>query len=361
MAAAAPIGDFVVPMKMKRLISLPVVAFAALLLIPASGYAESILLSAGSFTVLGGTAITSTGVAGTVIENGNVGLFPGATSGITGFPPAVVKNGAIIGTGGATGQARLDLIKAQVGLAGMAPNANMSNVDLAGKTLAPGVYKFNAAAKLTGALFLDGQGRNNAFWVFQIGTALTTSINSSVTVINPGSNGGRDYGIFWNAGSAITIGANNRIAGNYLAGTSITFGATSSRGGRALALAGVTLDNNQIDAFGGPGGSDWSGGLKFDVSGAVVPKDALSFRYFGKRQRTTHTATCVIKGSATVTATGIQWRVNGHNWDTVAVLSGGRWTVTARNLRHGGNQLRLRALNAHGDTTAVQRLIITRL
>jgi hypothetical protein len=101
--------------------------------------------------------------------------------------------------------------------------------------------------------------------------------------------------------------------------------------------------------------------LKFDVSGAVAPKDALSFRYFGKRQRSTHTVTSVIKGSATVTATGIQWRVSGGNWHTVAVLSKGRWTVTARNLRRGENQLRLRAINAHGDATAVKQLVITRL
>jgi len=187
-----------------------------------------------------------------------VGLSPGATTGITGFPPggpAVINKGAIIATGPVTAQARLDLIKARVGLAGMASNANMSTVDLGGKTLEPGVYTFNSAASLNGDLVLDGKGRNNAFWVFQIGTALTTSINSTVRIINPGSNGGRDYGIFWNCGSAINIGGDNEIAGIYLAGTSITFGNGSTRGGRALALAAISLDNNQLDAMGGPGGS----------------------------------------------------------------------------------------------------------
>src|SRR6478735_5412286 len=93
----------------------------------------SILLSAEDFTLLGGTAITSTGMVGTTIRNGNVGLSPGATTGITGFPPAVIQNGAIIGTGPVTRQARLDLIKAQVGLAGMASDKNLSNVNLGGK------------------------------------------------------------------------------------------------------------------------------------------------------------------------------------------------------------------------------------
>jgi len=255
-------------MTTKNLFPLPVVALAALLCAPAPGFARSILLTAENFTILGGTAITSSGVAGTTIKNGNVGLAPGATSGITGFPPAVVTGGAIISTGTATTQARLDLITAEVSLAGMAANADMSNVDLGGKTLAPGVYKFTGAAGQTGALVLDAQGKNNVFWVFQIATALTTSVNSSITVINLGTNGGSDDAIYWNAGSAINIGANNAIAGNYLAGTSISFGSTTGGSGRALALAGVTLDDNIIDAHGGPAGSDWTGGLVLGAPGS---------------------------------------------------------------------------------------------
>lgn len=322
----------------------------------------SILLSAENFTVLGGTAITSTGVAGTVVSNGNVGLSPGATSGITGFPPAIIQNGAIIATGPATGQARLDLIKVQVGLAGMPSNQTLSNVDLGGKTLRPGVYTFDGAAQLTGALVLDAQGRNGAFWVFQIGTALTTSVNSSVTLINPGTNGGRDCGVFWNAGSAINIGANNRIAGNYLAGTSIIFGGTSNGGGRALALAGVTLDNNQINAKGGPAGADWSGGLKYSASGAVVTDPDLGFRYAGKRQREIRGGVIDINGKATVMATEVQWSINGGTWQTAAVGYAGKWRfdVRAGELRKGSNEVRLRARDAQGTQTALRRVFITR-
>jgi sugar lactone lactonase YvrE len=258
-------------MTIKNLFPLPVVALAALLCAPAPGFARSVLLTAENFTILGGTAVTSSGVAGTTIKNGNIGLAPGATSGITGFPPAVVTGGAIISTGLVTGQARLDLITAEVSLAGMAANADMSNIDLGGKTLAPGVYKFTGAAGQTGALVLDAKGKNNVFWVFQIATALTTSINSSVTVINLGSNGGSDDAIYWNAGSAINIGGNNAIAGNYLSGTSISFGTTTSGSGRALALAGVSLDQNVIDAHGGPAGSDWTGGLAIGSGGVAAP------------------------------------------------------------------------------------------
>lgn len=329
----------------------------------ASKGSASILRTAEDFTILGGTAITSTGVVGTVISDGNVGLSPGATTGITGFPPAVIQNGAIIATGPVTGQARLDLIKAQVGLNGMPSDKILSNVDLGGKTLRPGVYTFSGAASLTGALVLDARGRNGAFWVFQIATSLTTAVDSSVTVINPGSNGGRDCGIFWNAGSGITLGAKNRIAGNYLAGTSITFGGKCSGGGRALARAGVSLDHTDIDALGGPGGSDWGGGLKYNAAGAVVPDPKLAFSYSGKRDRKTSGDTTYISGKATVTAADIQWRVNGGRWHTVTVKYAGKWRfgVKASQLAYGSNRIQVQARDSHGHKTDIRNLTITRL
>ena len=354
----------------KRLILLPAAILAGLLLTTAFGQAQSILNSAGNFTLFGGTAITSSGTVGTVIQNGNVGLSPGPDIAITGFPPAVIQNGAVIPTSPATAQARLDLIQAQAGLAGLPSNTNLSNMDLGGQILAPGVYTFDASANLTGALILDAQGRNNVFWVFQIGTSLTAAVNSSVTIINPGSNGGSDYGVFWNVGSAVNIGANNQIVGNYLAGTSITFGVNSAGGGRALALAGVLLDNNQINAFGGPGGSDFAGGLMFDGGGVVVPipdpvvivapqDPPLAFFHFGKNHRTTLSGSRVVRGNATVGATAIQSSVNAKAWRSNGVQPNQRWTVTAR-VQPGKNHLRLRAINAKGEVTAIQRMTIWR-
>jgi hypothetical protein len=247
-----------------------VVALTALLSISTTCAYGTILLSSGNFVALGGSAISSTGAAGTVLSNGHVGLFPAAESAITGFGPAIVTNGSIISTGGVTEQATLDFSAVAVGLAGMPSNVNLTSVDLGGTTLFPGVYTFNSDAALNGALTLDANGQNNAFWVFQIGTQFNASLNSSVNIINLGTNGGIDNGIFWNAGSDIIVGENSALLGNYLAGTSITFGSGSSGSARALALAAISLDNNQIDAYGGPAGSDWSGGLKYNGLGQVV-------------------------------------------------------------------------------------------
>lgn len=230
-----------------------------------------ILLTAEDFSIFGGTAITSTGTLGTIISNGDVGLSPGATSGITGFPPAIIINGSIVPTGATTAQARTDLMTAQMRLGLMPSDSNLGTMDLGGMVLTSGVYTFNSAAALTGNLVLDGQGMANAYWVFQIGTALTTSANSTVSVINYGAAGGSDYGIFWNAGAEIIIGADNAILGNYLSGTSITLGSRSSGSARALALAAVTLDQNVINTYGGPLSSDWTGGLMYDPMGNIVP------------------------------------------------------------------------------------------
>ncbi len=114
-------------------------------------------------------------------------------------------------------------------------------------------------------------------WVFQFGTGLTTAVNSSVTLINPGSNGGADDGVFWNAATgAIVIGDNNTVLGNYIAYTSISFTGSNlflgSGGVRFLALnAAVTFAGpGTLNPLGGSGGSDWTGGLKLNGSSVVA-------------------------------------------------------------------------------------------
>jgi hypothetical protein len=274
-------------MKNRSLAYSAVAAFAALALSSAPASAQSILKTADNYSVLASQAITVAG-AGFTVTNGNIGLFPAATTNITGFPPGTVSGttlmgtaAAIIATGGANQQAQADLQVAATGLAAMPLTANYSNVDMANLgPLPPGVYKWNAAATLTGALVLDAQGKNNVSWVFQFGTGLTTAVNSSVTLINAGSNGGADDGIFWNAATgAIVIGDDNKVLGNYIAYTSISFtGSTSllaGGGARFLALnASVTFAGpGAIDALGAPGGSDWTGGLTLSGS-SVVPTKA---------------------------------------------------------------------------------------
>ena len=262
----------------KRLFVAPLAILAALLFAPASVSAQSLLLTAEDFVLLAGTAVSIGGAGPTTISNGNVG----AAASISGIPPAVIVNGSAITGGVIVGQALNDLITARNALSALAspPANNLSGVNggnLATQILAPGVYTFNTAAAITlnGVVTLDAQGQNNVNWVFNIGTELTTGANAEVRFINLGSNGGADNGLFWNAGSSITLGGNNIIAGNYLAGTSISFGTTlpgdGSAGGRALALAGVSFAGaGSLDVLGGPGNGDMTGSLVLDEEGQLV-------------------------------------------------------------------------------------------
>ncbi|MBE3039419.1 MAG: DUF3494 domain-containing protein, partial [Chloroflexi bacterium] len=220
------------------------------------------------FAVLGGSTVTNTGPT---LITGNLGVSPG--SAVTGFPPGIFVGGGAVYSGGAVAaQAQTDLTAAYIGLAGMPVNSNLSSQDLGGLTLASGVYRFDTSAQLTGTLTLDAQGNNNAFWVFQIGSTLTTASGSLVDVINLGSNDGKDDGVFWQVGSSATIGVGTMFEGNILALTSITLntGATIPNG-RALARNGaVTLDTNAISIVCPNGGPGYSGGLKYDTNGTTV-------------------------------------------------------------------------------------------
>ena len=138
----------------------------------------------------------------------------------------------------------------------------------------PGVYPFTSAAQLTGTLTLNAQGNDNALWVFQIGSTLTTASASAVSMINAVSMAADD-GVYWQVGSSATLGTSTALEGNILALASITLNTSATiENGRALAQTGaVTMDTNVISNVcpapnNGPG---YSGGLEFDSDGNIVP------------------------------------------------------------------------------------------
>ena len=140
----------------------------------------TILGTAQNFAVLRASTVTNTGA--TVIT-GNVGVSPG--SAITGFPPGVVT-GTIHAANAVAAQAHADLVTAYGVIAGEAspPVNDLTNENLGGMTLTPGVYHFDSSAAMSGTLTLDAQGNPNARFDFQIGTTLITSTNAAVVLIN---------------------------------------------------------------------------------------------------------------------------------------------------------------------------------
>jgi hypothetical protein len=201
-----------------------------------------------TFSVLAGSTITNTGPT---IVNGNVGLSPG--SAITGFPPGTVAPPfAIHINDGPAVTAQSDLTTAYNDAAtsnrgGNAPNALPG--DIGGLTLTPGLYNTGSSLGITGPVTLNGQGNANSVFVFQIGSALTTAVGSSVVLIN----GANAANIFWQVGSSATLGVNSIFYGTILAQASITINTSAALSGRALARTGaVTLQANAMTQPGPP-------------------------------------------------------------------------------------------------------------
>jgi hypothetical protein len=194
--------------------------------------------AASAFAVLAASTATCTGSSA---FTGDVGVSPGTAA--TGFNPSCTLSGALHAGDAVAAAARAAAIAASGSLAALACDHDLTGEDLGGQTLEPGVYCFDSSAALTGRLTLDGGGRTDAAWAFQIGSSMITATGSSVVMVG----GASACDVFWNVGSSATLGTGTAFQGNVLATTSITLGTGSSVTGRALALnAAVTSVANQV-------------------------------------------------------------------------------------------------------------------
>lgn len=204
----------------------------------AGGPAAVALGTASGFTVLAGSTVTNTATPTAV--TGDLGVWPGAA--VTGFPPGTVSG--TIHAGDATAQtAQTALTTAYNDAAGRTTGAITVSGDLTGLTLAPGLYKSTSSLAISGTVTLNALGDQNAVFVIQMATTLTTGPGSQVVLIG----GAKASNIIWQVGSSATLGTNSVFKGTILALTSITVNTGARVDGRALARNGaVTLDNNVI-------------------------------------------------------------------------------------------------------------------
>jgi hypothetical protein len=219
--------------------------------------------TAANFAAVAATTITNTGPT---VVTGDLGVFPGTA--VTGFPPGTV-NGAIHAGDAVADTAGDDAVTAYTQAAGEPCDFTLSNPNLGGATLLPGVYCFTSSAVfLTGTLTLDAGGNPNAAWLFKTGSTLITASNSAVVLIG-GATPCNNNNITWQVGSSATLGSATSFVGNILASASVTLntGAVST-GGLYGNTGAVTMDTNNVSTCGGAGGNAGPA-IKTTPSGSV--------------------------------------------------------------------------------------------
>jgi len=179
-------------------------------------------------TILAGTAVTLTDAQ----VAGDVSVSPG--SDLTQTRSTISGDSHVDDSEAAAARAEFDAAFSQ--LAARAASRELVGT-LAGIQLGPGVYRFSAAATLTGELTLDGPGER----LFLVGAALTAS---SFNVALRG--GARAQDVTWRVMAAATL-TDCQMAGSILAGAA----ATVTRGsleGDLWARGAVTVTGGRIGA-----------------------------------------------------------------------------------------------------------------
>jgi Ice-binding-like len=315
-----------------------------LFLIPSISFGQAPNLGAASnfalFTAAG--AINVTG-AGTIVT-GDVGTNAGA---FNAFLP-----GTLIGTShvadAVSAQAATDVALAYGSISPIPCGpGGVIGVGLGGgQTLTPNVYCLGGASTLTGALTLDGQGNPNAIFIFKINGALSTAVNSSVTLIN----GASLCNVYWQINGAVALETGTVFQGNILAAGAISLLGNATLLGRGLTTMGAISAANNTVTLGIPPVASTiiaSGATSFCAGGSVVLSGNVGGTW--STGATTPTITVTTSGDYFVTNTsGCRSVISNHIIVTVnplpAANAGNNATICS------GNSVMIGAAPVAGST-----------
>jgi hypothetical protein len=186
----------------------------------------------GNFAVHAGTTITFDGGL-TTIDEGDIGVSP--INAITGTPDfqgqgQIVADSTVFAAGVLTDHA-----------AAMAVRSESMAIEIGGETFYPGTYRSDSFINIAYGtqVHLDAQGDQNAKFLFQAVSNLSTGAGSEIVLID----GAKAENVLWALGTAATLGAFSVLEGSIIAGTSITLGQRSELNGCAIAKAAVTFES----------------------------------------------------------------------------------------------------------------------
>lgn len=219
--------------------------------------------SAGNFTILAKTGISTTGTTSVV---GDIGVSPASSTAITGFGLILPAAGAFATSSLITGKAYapdyntptptnlttavLDMQTAYTAAGAQAASVTeLGAGNIGGLTLAPGVYKWGTGVTIPTNVTLSGS--SNDVWVFQIAQNLNVSSGAQIVL----AGGAQASNIFWQVAGQTTIGTTAVFNGNILDQTAIVLNTGATLNGRALAQTAVTLQSNVVTAPGASSGT----------------------------------------------------------------------------------------------------------
>jgi hypothetical protein len=193
----------------------------------------------GNFAVHGGTLINFDG-PGSRISHGDIGVSPG-----------ILIAGQFILDGGVTVDDSSEFAeRAKRNHAEKTSQRNgytdMGAVsEIGGQTFTPGTYRFRTGIKLGTAnakVILDGQGDQNAEFLFQAGSSFSTATGTYFDLVN----GAKAENIIWALGTVAMLGIGSVVEGSILAGTGIMFETGSELHGCAIAQTMVSFRTGGI-------------------------------------------------------------------------------------------------------------------
>lgn len=213
------------------------------------------LYSSANFTILAKSSISN--LAGSNII-GNVGISPGAEASITGFALTldatnVFSTSAVV-TGNVYASDYAAPTPANLAEAILSSEAaylmakartpadfyDIGTGNLGGRTLPPGLYKWNSNVSIPSNLNIAGNPAD--VWIFQVDGDL--SLSSGVTINLLG--GALPENIFWQVTGSVILNSNSQFEGIILGKTNVTMQSLARLNGRVLAQGAIVLNDNAI-------------------------------------------------------------------------------------------------------------------